>query len=113
MNRIKSVLTNLRLLNSEGQLSITNILVYTLIASSFYFSINPVFGTIVIVLYGFGRFLNFKRGQVVEGAIKTLLSNQKIQQQEINQIKDKITGISVKAGITGSASELKTSLRRF
>ena len=115
MKKCIQFLTKVRVLNYEGNLSITNVLVYFLVISSFFWPVSIIFASIVVVLYGFGRFLNFKRGQAVDDAVKQLLDNQITQAKQIKDLKDQITSLSLKAGIMtpNQLGDLATKIRKF
>jgi len=112
---MKTFFNFIRILDEDGKLSITNIFMYVLVLSTFIsFSINPIIAIGTFVLYGFGRFLNFKRGQAVTGAMKTLFDNQVKMQQQIKEMGDRMTAVQMKAGISQSGlTDLTTRMNRF
>jgi len=113
VNKLISILKFFRLVDKDGVLSLTNILVYVLVAGIFFGWLNVYFGISVVVLYGVGRWLNFKRGQIVDLAMRTVIENQTSLQTQLNEQKNKITSLSMKAGLQeGSAANL-VGTRRF
>jgi len=109
---MKKFFTLIRVLNRDGDVSLTNLLVLIMVVSSFFGTVPTIVFLSVAGMYVSSRWINFLRGQVVDKATLNLLKNQEALQKQINEINAKLTGLHVKAGIKGADSGI-TQLRRF
>jgi len=110
---MRRALQVIRILNKDGNVSIASLAMYTVVVLGIFNWIYFVVGTPVVLLYGITRWINFKRGQVVDAAMRKLLENQASLQTQLNEQKDKITSLSIKAGLLNSNVAIPTNIRRF